>query len=244
MSTKQNRLALVTGASRGIGRAIAEALLADDEHTNVVICARKQPDLEQTLSEIGAQHGKRINGQICDVGDFAQVEALFQTLDQQFGRLDILVNNAGIGIFASVEQMSLGDWQSVINTNLNSLFYFCHMAIPRLRAAGGGYIFNIGSLAGKNTFPKGAAYSASKFGLIGFSETLMQEVRYDDIRVSYIMPGSVKTYFNHPPGSALTDEEWKLSAQDIAQVIIDLLHHNPRSLPSRVEIRPAKPPRK
>jgi 3-oxoacyl-[acyl-carrier protein] reductase len=242
MDPTKGRVALVTGGSRGIGRAIAGLLLK--EEIAVVICARRAADLDRALEDLRRNGGDRIAGRTCDVRDYDQVNELFRFIDKNFGGLDILVNNAGVGLFANVEEMSPENWRTVIETNLNSLFYCSHEAIPRMRARGGGYIFNIGSLAGKNAFPQSAAYSASKFGLIGFSEALMQEVRYDNIRVSYIMPGSVKTSFSRMSGESGTDELWKLLPEDVAQVVIDLLHHSPRSLPSRVEIRPSRPARK
>ncbi len=160
----------------------------------------------------------------------------------EFGGLDILVNNAGVGMFALVENMPAEDFRAVLETNLFGVYYFCHEAIPLLKQRGGGYIINISSLAGANPHPRMAAYNASKFGLNGFSEALMQEVRHDGIKVSYIMPGSVNTEFGgDSPGE---DKRWQLQPEDIARVVIDLLHHDERSLPSRVEIRPSKPPRK
>ncbi|MEW6735157.1 MAG: SDR family oxidoreductase [Acidobacteriota bacterium] len=244
MESTKGRVALVTGGSRGIGRAIAAALLKDEQDIRVVICARRKTEVERALEDLRRLGGERVIGQVCDVRNYDQVHELFKFVEQQFGGLDILINNAGIGLFAKVEEMSPEDWRAVIETNLNSLFYCCHEALPYMRVRGGGYIFNIGSLAGKNAFPQAAAYSASKFGLIGFSEALMQEVRYDNVRVSYIMPGSVKTSFSRLTDDPVTDELWKLLPEDVAQVIVDLLHHNPRSLPSRVEIRPSRPARK
>ncbi len=157
----------------------------------------------------------------------------------RFGRIDILVNNAGVGGFNQVASQPLDEWRRIIDINLTGAFYCSRAAIPHLRRGGGGWIINISSLAGKNAFPGGAAYCASKAGLNAFSEVLMQEVRYDDIRVSYVMPGSVRTGFaGHTiePGT-----EWKLTADDVAQVVIDLVSHDRRSLPSRVELRPSKP---
>lgn len=244
MGSQTDKVALVTGGSRGIGRAIAAYLL--DEAMTVVICGRNKDELDRTTEELSKAmrnpDPNRIIGEVCDVRDYEQVVSLYKFMASKFGGLDVLINNAGIGLFKTVEEMKVEDWHAVLETNLNSLFYFSHEAIPQMRARGGGYIFNIGSLAGKNAFPKGAAYNASKFGLVGFSEALMEEVRHDNIRVSYIMPGSVKTSFG---GSAEKDEDnWKLTPEDVAQVVIDLLNNNPRSLPSRVEIRPSRPPRK
>jgi NAD(P)-dependent dehydrogenase (short-subunit alcohol dehydrogenase family) len=160
----------------------------------------------------------------------------------KIGGVDILVNNAGIGMFASVESMSPDDFRAVLETNLFGVFYCCHEAIPLMKQRGGGYIINISSLAGANPHPKMAAYNASKFGLNGFSEALMQEVRHDGIKVSYIMPGSVNTEFG---GDEPSDEKsWQLQPADIAQLVMDLLSYPDRTLPSRVEIRPSRPPKK
>jgi 3-oxoacyl-[acyl-carrier protein] reductase len=169
------------------------------------------------------------------------VERLVQTTVERCGGLDILINNAGVGHFGDVADMSLDQWRQIIDTNLSGVFYCCHAAIPHLRRRGGGWIINISSLAGKNSLPGGAAYCASKAGLNAFSESLMQEVRYDNIRVSYVMPGSVDTEFRGPGQGGGAD--WKLAANDVAQVVLDLLLHPARSLPSRVEIRPARPKR-
>jgi NAD(P)-dependent dehydrogenase (short-subunit alcohol dehydrogenase family) len=178
----------------------------------------------------------------CDVRDYSQVKDLIANTVNELGGLDILINNAGVGIFATVEQTSPEDFRAVLETNLSGVFYCCHEAIPRMKQRGGGYIINISSLAGANPHPRMAAYNASKFGLNGFSEALMQEVRHDNIKVSYIMPGSVNTEFG---GDSPGDEKsWQLTPQDIARVVIDLLHHDDRALPSRVEIRPSKPPKK
>lgn len=234
------KVAVVTGSTKGIGRAVAEYLLNDGYA--VVISARNLAEVDTTVAEFSQVPGRQVSGASCDMRDYTQVESLIRHAIDTFGRLDVLVNNAGVGRFATVEAMSPDIWREVIETNLNGVFYACHAAIPHLRAGGGGYIFNISSLAGKNAFPQGGAYNASKFGLNGLSEVLFQEVRYDNIKVSYIMPGSVTTYFNgHVPSP---DDDWKLAPEDIAQVVIDLLHHHPRSLPSAVEIRPAKPKKK
>jgi 3-oxoacyl-[acyl-carrier protein] reductase len=153
-----------------------------------------------------------------------------------------LINNAGVGRFVDVTAMSPDDWHRVIDTNLTGVFHCCRAVVPHLKSRGGGWIINISSLAGKNPFAGGAAYCASKAGLNAFSEALMQEVRYDGIRVSTVMPGSVRTAFSH--GGDAAGNDWKLAPEDVAQVIVDLLRQPARSLPSRVELRPAAPPRK
>src|SRR5207249_4963722 len=150
-----------------------------------------------------------------------------------------LINNAGVGVFADVASMTPDQWADVIETNLTGPFNACHASLPHMRRRGGGFIINISSLAGDNPFVNGAAYCASKAGLNAFSEALMQEVRYDNIRVSYVLPGSVATGFSGSEPSAGSD--WKIAPEDVAEVVLDLLKLNPRSLPSRVELRPSKP---
>src|SRR6185295_2841209 len=187
-------------------------------------------------------HPKRVFGRPCDVRRESDVKALFDETEKALGGVDVLVNNAGVGFFKNLEEMSLEDWNSVIETNLTGVFLCSRAAIPRMRKRGGGYILNISSLAGRNAFPQATAYNASKFGLNGMSEALMQEVRYDGIKVTYLMPGSVSTHFNnHTPGP---DDEWKIQPADIAQIVVNLLTQDERTLPSAVEIRPSKPPKK
>jgi 3-oxoacyl-[acyl-carrier protein] reductase len=227
------KVAIVTGGSRGIGLAITRGLV--DRGAMVVVSGRDQ----KALDEVAREFGDRVQCVAGDVGEAATAEALVRTATEAFGGLDILVNNAGIGTFKPVADLSPDEWQRLITTNLTGVFLCTHAAIPALRRRKGGWILNISSLAGKNSFVGGAAYCASKAGLNSFSEALMQEVRDDDIRVSYIMPGSVQTGFSSGGDSASMD--WKLSPDDVAQVVFDLLGHSSRSLPSRVEIRPAKP---
>ena len=234
------KVAIVTGGTKGIGRAIAEALV--HEGVNVCVSARNRKEIDQAVSELEALKSAQAIGIVCDVRNHAQVKSLFEFTGSKLGGVDILVNNAGIGRFGLVEEMSPDDFRAVLETNLFGVFYCCHEAIPLMKQRGGGYIINISSLAGANAHPRLAAYNASKFGLNGFSEALMQEVRHDGIKVSYIMPGSVNTEFGgDSPGDK---NSWQLQPPDIAKVVIDLLHHDERSLPSRVEIRPSKPPKK
>jgi len=236
----KNKSAIVTGGTKGIGRGIAEALRR--EGVSVCIAARHQSEIDNTIKELNQGDQGRAIGFVCDVRDYDQVKALIDYTVKELGGLDILINNAGIGIFQKVEDTTPEDFRAVLETNVFGVFHCCHEAIPQMKRRGGGYIINISSLAGVNAHPQMAAYNASKFGLNGFSEALMQEVRHDNIKVSYIMPGSVNTEFG---GDAPSDEKsWQLTPQDVARVVIDLLHHDDRSLPSRVEIRPSKPPKK
>jgi 3-oxoacyl-[acyl-carrier protein] reductase len=238
MAELTGKVAIVTGATRGIGRAIAEALARAG--CNVVIAARHDKDCQTVAQLISGLGGGQALGVAADVRRNEDCERIVAAAVENFGGLHILINNAGIGGFSPVDQMDVAHWDRVIATNLNSLFYCTHAALPALKR-GGGWVINIGSLAGKNAFPGGAAYNASKFGLIGFSEALMQEVRHNDIRVSYIMPGSVATDFE---GSTQWAADWMIQPQDIAQIVLDLLAMPARTLPSRVEVRPSKPPKK
>jgi len=237
----KGKVAVVTGASRGIGYSIAERLL--EEGANVYICARDAKILNKSLEELRQQGNGRVEGMGADVGRYEDCRKLIATAAEHFGGIDILVNNAGIGILKPVDQLTPAEWDATIHTNLSGAFYCCHEAIPVMRKRGGGYIFNISSLAGVNPFPGGSAYNASKFGLNGFSEAMMQDVRYDGIRVSYIMPGSVDTDFGGAAGSA-SHQNWKLTGQDIAKAVVDLYGYPPTALASRIEMRPSQPPRK
>jgi 3-oxoacyl-[acyl-carrier protein] reductase len=231
-------VAIVTGGSKGIGLAIARAFL--DRGMQVTITGRNPQDLERAQNLLSGGADVLTVAADVRIPDDAQ-RAVDETV-ARFGGLDVLVNNAGIGRFANVADMSIETWREVIDTNLSGVFYCTHAALPELRRRGGGYIVNISSLAGKNAFTGGAAYCASKAGLNAFSEALMQEVRYDNIRVSYVMPGSVATGFSHPDGpTAEGKDDWKLTSEDVARVVVDLISHEARSLASRVELRPSRP---
>jgi len=232
----RGRTGLVTGGSRGIGLAIACRLVT--EGVNVVVTGRSPSHLSAAAATIGRAGPGSVETICADVRSYAEVEKAVAAAARS-GGLDIVVNNAGVGIFANVEKLTPAQWSEIIDTNLTGVFNVCHAALPELRKQGGGSIINISSLAGKNAFIGGAAYCASKAGLNAFSEALMQEVRYDNVRVSYVMPGSVSTAFSGNEPAAGSD--WKIAPEDVAQVVVDLLRHNPRSLPSRVEIRPSKP---
>lgn len=235
MGFLDGKVAVVTGGNRGIGRGIVEALAA--EGAAVALIARSADVAARAAKEVG--HGAI--GFACDVRDHAAVQRLFAEVERRMGGVDVLVNNAGIGIFAPVTDLTPEDWRAVIETNLNGVFYCCHEAIQRMKQRGGGYIFNISSLAGVNAFPGGGAYNASKFGLNGFSEALMQEVRHDGIRVSYLMPGSVATEFGR---GSTAKQGWALTPADVAAMVIHLLRSPKHALYSRVEMRPAQPPKK
>jgi 3-oxoacyl-[acyl-carrier protein] reductase len=239
----ENKVAVVTGASRGIGYSIAETLLANG--ASVVIGSRSHKDIQAAVESLRATSKSRVIGTACDVRDYKQVETLMGAAEREFGGIDILVNNAGIGLFSAVDELSPEQWDAVMQTNLSGPFYCTRAALPSMKKRGGGYIFNISSLAGKNAFAGGAAYNASKFGLNGFSEAAMLDLRYHNIRVSYIMPGSVETAFGRSGSSKSTGKTptWKIEPKDVAQCVIDLLSTDPKLMLSRVEMRPSKPPR-
>ena len=237
MHALNGKVAIVTGGSRGIGLAIARALIA--EGVNVTVTGRSEAHLSAARPRIeGAGHGA-VETLQADVRRFDDMRRVVDATVARFGGLDILINNAGVGVFAGVAAMTPEQWSEVIDTNLTGVFNATHAALPHLRRRGGGFIINISSLAGKNPFADGAAYCASKSGLNAFSEALMQELRYDNIRVSYVLPGSVATAFSS--GDEAKGADWKIAPEEVADVVVNLLRHNMRSLPSRVELRPSKP---
>jgi 3-oxoacyl-[acyl-carrier protein] reductase len=234
-----NKVAVITGGTKGIGFAIADVLVKNG--AKVFVCGRSKKDLRTALGDLSASG--EASGELCDVRSEDQVRIMLEECERIYGGVDILVNNAGMGVFGkTVEEISGDQFRQTIETNLLGVFYACHYAIPMMKRRSGGYIINISSLAGQNAHPRMAAYNASKFGLNGFSESLMQEVRQDNIKVSYVCPGSVNTYF----GGDVPDENksWQLQPADIARTVLNLLEMDPRALPSKVEIRPSKPPAK
>ena len=233
------RAAIVTGGSRGIGYAIAAALVAGG--SRVAITGRNPAHLESAAKRLG-DAARGAADVITIAGDVGRARDAAEAIDQtvrRFGGLDILINNAGIGTFGNVADMSVEAWDTLIQTNLSGVFYCSHAAIPHLKRRGNGWIINISSLAGKNPFAGGAAYCASKAAINAFSEALMQEVRYDNIRVSYLMPGSVATGFAGRGESG--EASWKISPGDVADLVVHLVTFPSRSLPSRIELRPSRP---
>jgi 3-oxoacyl-[acyl-carrier protein] reductase len=235
----EGRTAVVTGATRGIGYAIAEAL--SGAGATVVITGRSQAGVPEAVRRLttlstGASKGKVI-GKAADVRANAEVAELFAWIDRETGGPDILVNNAGIGLFKSTAELTVEEWQRTLETNLSGAFYCSREALARFKNRGGGYIINMGSLAGKSAFAGGAAYNASKFGLDGLTEAMMLDHRYDNVRVTHIMPGSVDTGFSGESAKA----DWKIAPDDIGEIVLMLLRMPERTLVSRVEVRPSKP---
>jgi len=234
MSSITGKVAFITGGSRGIGLATARALASNG--ASVAITGTDQGHLDSAVAALGGN----VLGIRADVRQYSDVEAALSQTVAKFGGLDILINNAGVGVFRPVADMAVEEWHRIIDTNLSGVFYTCSAALPHLKRRGGGWIINISSLAGTNPFIGGAAYCASKAGLNAFSEALMQEVRYDNIRVSYIMPGSVETGFSHSGSGA----DWKIAPEDVADIVLELVTFPSRSLPSRIELRPSRPKKK
>ena len=229
------KVAIVTGSTKGIGLAIAERMV--NEGASVVVSARTATDVEVVAERLG----EAAMGIPCDVADPGACQSLVDETIARLGRLDVVVNNAGFGIFKSISEMTVEEWRLKVDVNLGGVFYVSKAALPHLSATGDGYIINIGSLAGRNTFPTGTGYNASKFGLLGMTEAMMLDVRYDAVRVSIIMPGSVNTRFNdHEQHSGRT---WKLEADDCALAVMQLLEYPKEAHVSRIEMRPSQPNR-
>ncbi len=236
--------AIVTGGTRGIGRAVVEALTAAG--VTVVLTGTTAKSTNTAVEEL-ADEGMKVFGFPADVSKEEDVIKLFQFTDQTLSGLDILVNNAGLGIFKPAGDLSLAEWKKVIDVNLTGAFHCSRLAIPRMKANRGGYIVQLSSLAAKNPFATGAAYNASKFGLNGMAEAMMLDHRYDNIRVTSIMPGSVDTEFGGQIGSKEKSPDgsnWKISPVDVADMVLSVLRMPERTTVSRVEIRPSQPPRK
>lgn len=239
MKSLENKVAFVTGGSKGIGYGVAAALA--QMGVRVGITSRNAAEAKKAAQEITNKGQAEVIGLEADVRDFESQKAAIQQVTDKWGQLDILVANAGVGHFGSVEELTPEQWQQTIDTNLTGVFYSLKASIPFLKKSKG-YIFTISSLAGTNFFAGGAAYNASKFGVTGFTQAAMLDLRDYEIKVTTIMPGSVATYFNdHTPSEK---DAWKIQIEDIGELVVDLLKMNRRALPSKIEIRPTKPPKK
>jgi len=237
-----SRVALVTGGSRGIGLGIAEALL--EEGWRVFLCSRTQASVDAAVDALRQRFGDVVTGRPVDVRRQEEVDAFVSFVLAAAGRIDCLVNNAGLGRFAPVDELTGDQWREMLQTNLDGAFYFIRAVAPGMKTQGDGWIFNIASLAGKNAMAGGAAYNASKFGLVGLSEATMLDLRKYGVRVSAILPGSVDTGFgDREAQSDRKDQSWKLRPEDIAATVLHLLSYPQRALPSQVEIRPSRPPK-
>ncbi len=240
----ENKVAIVTGGTRGIGKAIADRLL--DEKARVAICGTRQKSVDEAVRVLSAKGD--VFGMVADVRRIEDVRQFIAAVQQRFDAVHILVNNAGTGAFASVAETPPETWDAVIGVNLTGVYYCCHEILPIFLRAGSGDVVNIGSLAGTSAFAGGAAYNASKFGLIGFSEAMMLDHRHNGIRVSLVLPGSVNTEFGRRAaadghsGTEVQDKNtWKIAPQEIAETVVNLLRMPARTTISRVEVRPSRP---
>ena len=232
--SSDGRVAIVTGASRGIGRAVLEALLR--RGMTVHFCSLSPDGVAARLRALRRIHPEdQVFGRAFDVGEQAEVDAFVAQVVERHGRVDCLVNNAGIGYFAPVDELEGEDWRRLMRTNLDGPFYFTRAVAPVMRRRGGGLIVNVASLAGRHAMAGGAAYNASKFGLVGFSDACMLDLRGDGVRVAALLPGSVETDFGSGAGAG---SAWKLQPDDVAQAVVSLLEFPSRALPSRLELRP------
>ena len=230
------KTAIITGGTKGIGYGIAEAMLL--QGMNVTITGRKQKTVDVAVSSLSKIGKGQIMGVVSDVRSLEDEQQVVTKTIDKYGSLDVLIANAGVGHFASIEDMTVEQWKQTIDINLTGVFNSVKASIEALKASKG-YFISIASLAGTNFFAKGAAYNASKFGLVGMTQAIMLDLRQYGIKVTTIMPGSVSTYFN---GNEPSDKDaWKIQPEDIGQIVIDLLKMHPRTLPSKIEVRPSMP---
>lgn len=233
----QGKTAYITGGTKGIGFGVAEAMVR--RGMNVAITSRSKEAAENAAKELSGIGSGKALGLEADVRSFDQQKEAIAGVMSEFKAIDVVVANAGLGKFGSIEELSADDWNQVIETNLTGVFYSIKAALDPIKASKG-YIITISSLAGTNFFAGGSAYNASKFGLTGFTQAVMLDLRKYGVKVSTIMPGSVATYFNdHVPND---EDAWKIQQEDLGQMVLDLLEMNPRTLPSKIEVRPTTPP--
>ncbi|WP_285058157.1 SDR family oxidoreductase [Pedobacter ginsengisoli] len=232
MQDLNNKVAYVTGGTKGIGFGIAKALISAG--LKVAISGRKLEDVQQARKDLGSENVLAVASDVSDFEDEARAVAL---IVKEFGQLDILIANAGVGKFAPVDQLSLEDWNAMISTNLTGVFHTLKAGVEQLKL-NKGYFITISSLAGTNFFAGGSGYNASKFGVVGFTQAAMLDLREYGIKSTTIMPGSVTSHFNgHTPNEA---DSWKIQPSDIGEMIVNLLKMNPNVLPSKIEVRPAQ----
>jgi len=234
-----NKTVFITGATKGIGLGIAEACL--NEGMKVLINSRSEDSVNKTVESLNKQFPDKVIGFAGNVTELTEMSSAVELINKTWGQLDVVIANAGVGHFASIESLTSEQWNEVIDVNLTGVFNTIKASVESLKTSKG-YFITIASLAGTNFFAKGAAYNASKFGLVGFTQAVMMDLRQHDIKCTTIMPGSVSTHFNNNTPS--DSDAWKIQPEDIGQVTVDLLKIPARTLPSKVEIRPSKPPQK
>jgi len=233
-----NKIAIITGGTKGIGLGIAESLL--EQGMRVVITGRTQNSLDHTIQNLNGKYGKdKVLGFTNDIVDLNELIKIVRNVNEVWGEISVVIANAGVGHFSSIEDLTTEQWSETINTNLTGVFNTIKATLTDLKNTSG-YFITISSLAGTNFFAQGAAYNASKFGVVGFSQAIMLDLRKYGIKVTTIMPGSVTSHFNgHVPSEDM--DSWKIQPEDIGQMVVDLLKMHPRTLPSKIEVRPTTP---
>lgn len=238
MQNLENKVAIITGGSKGIGYGVAESLMA--QGMKVAITSRSQENADTAVKSLQKGERGEVIGIAADVRNLDSQKKVVKQVLEKWGKLDLMVANAGVGHFASIEELTEEQWNETIETNLTGVFFSVKAALDALKSSKG-YIITISSLAGTNFFAGGSAYNASKFGLTGFSQSIMLDLRNHGIKVTTIMPGSVATHFNnHEPSEK---DSWKIQQEDMGEMVVDLMKMNPRTLPSKIEVRPTQPPK-
>ncbi|MFS4468940.1 SDR family oxidoreductase [Maribacter sp. 2210JD10-5] len=232
----KNKVAYITGGTKGIGLGVAKTLL--EKGMKVAISGRSEKSVANAIEALGKEN---VIGLVSDVGELKNEEEAINRILEKWGKLDVVLANAGVGHFAPVDELSSDKWNQMINTNLNGVFYTLKASVAALKKSKGYYI-TLASLAGTNFFATGAGYNATKFGVVGFTQAAMLDLRKYDIKVSTIMPGSVSTHFNDNDPS--DKDAWKIQPEDIGKLVLDLLLMHPRTLPSKIEVRPTRPDKK
>ena len=236
MKDLKNKVAYITGGTKGIGFAVAKTLLA--QGMKVAVSGRSQESVDQALNDF---EDSDVLGIVSDVAKMEDEKKAVSKIIETWGQLDVVLANAGVGNFAPIDEMTDQEWHQMIDTNLNGVFHTLKASVEALKKSKGYYI-TLASLAGTNFFAKGAGYNASKFGVVGFTQAAMLDLRQYDIKVSTIMPGSVSTHFNNNEPDE--KDAWKIQPEDIGELVLDLLKMNARTLPSKIEVRPTRPDKK
>jgi len=233
MEKMQGKVAYITGGTKGIGLGIAKSLL--QQGMKVAVSGTSKESVSKALATLDSEH---VLGVVSDVSRMDNETKAVAEVLEKWGQLDVVLANAGVGNFAPVDTLSLEDWHQMVNVNLNGVFHTLKATVAALKNSKGYYI-TVASLAGTNFFAKGAGYNATKFGVVGFTQAAMLDLRKYGIKVSTIMPGSVATHFGGNEPSK--EDDWKIQPEDIGALVVDLLHMNPRTLPSKIEVRPTRP---
>ncbi len=236
MKDLKNKVAYITGGTKGIGFAVAQTLLK--QGMRVAISGRSQESVDKALKDFD---NDAVLGIVSDVAKMADEKNAVSKIMDKWGQLDVVLANAGVGNFAPIDKMTDDEWHQMIDTNLNGAFHTLKASVEGLKTTEGYYI-TLASLAGTNFFAKGAGYNASKFGVVGFTQAAMLDLRQYGIKVSTIMPGSVSTHFNNNEPDE--KDAWKIQPEDIGELVLDLLQMNERTLPSKIEVRPTRPDKK